>query len=389
MSYRFFHSRPFHKFLPIFLANLFFSFHAVLIVYINSSYLARYFSGVTVSLLFVASALVNIAFFLLASRILKRSGNRALFLFFLFLDALGVSALLFLHAPLHIALGFILYEASGTLIYYSLDIFLEDASEEAVTGSIRGAFLTAANVSLIICPLLVSFIAPNGEFIRIYLLSLLFLLPVILIGLFPFRKFKDAKQRGGYTLPFGRLFKEKSILRAALVRLTLDIFYCIMVVYLPIYLHTLIGFSWLTIGVIFAFMLLPFLIFEAPVGYLADNWCGEKEIMTLGLFLIGCALLTIPFLPAVPLYWIITLFVSRMGAAFTEVTVESYFFKHVDKADAGLISIFRMSWAGAYLIGPVLAALSLYLFPYPAMFFVLSFLVLDAMELSFHMRDTR
>ncbi len=382
------HYAHIQKFVPIYLANFFFSISAVLIVYINSSYLGGYFSQAGISSLLIVSGLLNIYFFLITPRLLRRFGNRGFFMLFLLVQTAGVALLALVHAPIYAALGFVFYDAAGVLVSYSLDIFLEDASREAVTGSIRGSFLTVANLALIICPLLVSLLAPNGEFVRVYMLSLVFLIPVFFIGLFSFHKFKDSKDYGGFNLPWKRLHKDKNALRTILVRLVLNTFYCIMVIYLPIYLHANLGFTWQTIGIIFAFMLLPFIVFEIPAGWLADTWCGEKEMMTLGLFLIGCALLSMPFLPANPLFWTIALFISRTGAAFTEVTTESYFFKHVDKSDAGLISIFRLTWAGAYLIGPVLAGVSLYLFPYPAMFIILSFLVLDAMELSFHLRDT-
>jgi MFS family permease len=162
-----------------------------------------------------------------------------------------------------------------------------------------------------------------------------------------------------------------------------------MVIFMPIYLHQYIGFSWTEISVIFSIMLLPFVLFEIPAGWLADKWCGEKEIMTIGLFVMGFALLCIPFIKSPDLMvWAIILFFSRVGASIVEIACESYFFKHVDKRDTGLISIFRLSGPVAYIIGPTLGAFSLALFPYPAVFLILSILVLGGMAISSKLKDT-
>jgi MFS family permease len=137
-------------------------------------------------------------------------------------------------------------------------------------------------------------------------------------------------------------------------------------------------------------MLLPFILFEIPLGRLADKWCGEKEIMTLGLFIMGTSLLIIPFIQ-IPniLYWTILLFCSRVGASMVEVTAESYFFKHVSKSDTGLISIFRLTQPTAYIVGPIIGAFCIAFLPFEAMFFILALVILKAMSSSSLLQDTR
>jgi MFS family permease len=169
----------------------------------------------------------------------------------------------------------------------------------------------------------------------------------------------------------------------------LDVFYSLMIIYIPLHLRHTIGFSWTEISIVFTIMLLPFILFQIPVGKMADSWCGEKELMTLGLFIMGVSLILMPFLhaPSVPL-WAALLFLSRTGASVVEITTESYFFKHVDKRDAGLISVFRLSWPVAFIIGPAIGALTLYLFPFDALFLVMALGVLFTMHTSAMLQDT-
>ncbi len=135
--------------------------------------------------------------------------------------------------------------------------------------------------------------------------------------------------------------------------------------------------------------LLPFVLFEIPVGKLADNWCGEKEFMTLGLFILGTTLLIMPFLKIPNLIaWAVLLFISRVGASFIEISSESYFFKQVGTRDLGLVSIFRMTWPLAFIIGPLLAILSINTLGFTGLLLLTALIVLKTMNSSTKLRDT-
>lgn len=374
--------------MPIYVADLFFSFHYNSVIYVNSSFLEKFFSVDLVSLLFILGSLGSIILFFLATGLEKRLGNRIFFFLFLILEALAIAGLATIQAPIYIAVLFILFQSTSVMIFYSLDIFLEDATPEKETGSVRGTYLTLLNLAVLLSPMMIAFFAPNGEFIRLYIMSLFCLIPLFLLGIFSFKHFKDARQHFN-SLPIISWWKHKDIRRVTLVRLTLNIFYSLAVIYIPIYLHQNIGFSWTEISIVFTIMLLPFVLFEIPVGRLADKWCGEKEFMTLGLFILGTTLLIIPFLktPSV-VAWAALLFISRIGASFIEIASESYFFKQVNTKDLGMISIFRITWPVAFIIGPFLAILSINTLGFTGLLLLMALFVFKTMNSSTKLRDT-
>lgn len=161
-----------------------------------------------------------------------------------------------------------------------------------------------------------------------------------------------------------------------------------MIVYTPLYLHEVVGFTWAELGIVFAIMLLPFVIFEWPMGLIADKLYGEKEIMSIGFFLAGLSLLVMPFLPGALILWATVLFVSRVGASFVEISTESHFFKHVDSRDSGLISIFRLARPTGIIVGASLGVLSLELFSFEKIFFLLAFIVFLGLKESLYIKDT-
>jgi len=374
--------------MPIYVADIFFSFHYNSVVYVNSSFLDKFFTSNLVSLLFILGSIGNIILFFLVVGLEKRFGNRLFFFLFLIFEALAVAGLALIQTPLYIAMLFVLFQSTSIMIFYSLDVFLEDATPEKETGTIRGIYLTILNLALVLSPMMIALFAPNGEFVRLYIMSVLFLIPLFLLGIFSFKHFKDGRQHFNH-LPIISWWKHKNIRRVTLVRLTLNIFYSLAVIYIPIYLYQNIGFDWTQISIIFTIMLLPFVLFEIPVGRLADKWCGEKEFMTLGLFILGTALLIIPFLKTPNLVmWAAVLFYSRIGASVIEIASESYFFKQVGKSDLGMISIFRMMWPVAFIIGPILAILSINTLGFAGMLFLMALIVLKTMDSSTKLQDT-
>ena len=59
-----------------------------------------------------------------------------------------------------------------------------------------------------------------------------------------------------------------------------------MIIYTTLYLHDTMKFSWQSIGSIYAFMLLPFVLLSLsyPLGRLSDK-IGEKKILIIGFII--------------------------------------------------------------------------------------------------------
>lgn len=140
----------------------------------------------------------------------------------------------------------------------------------------------------------------------------------------------------------------------------------------------------------FTIMLLPFVLFEIPLGTLSDKFIGEKEIIIFGFIVSAGATAIIPFI-GIPdfLVWTTVLFITRIGASFTEIGTESFFFKHVKGEDAGMISLFRATRPLAYVVAPAVATVTLSLTSFGHAYLVLSAVVMCGALTALVLKDTK
>jgi MFS family permease len=137
-------------------------------------------------------------------------------------------------------------------------------------------------------------------------------------------------------------------------------------------------------------MLLPFLLFQIPLGRLADKKYGEKEILILGFVIISISTIMIPYLTEANfLVWTTILFITRLGASFIEISAESYFFKHVSISNINLIGLFRMTRNLPYVIVPALVSLAFLFVDYKYIFLILGIIMLLGLRYAFKLQDTR
>ena len=145
-------------------------------------------------------------------------------------------------------------------------------------------------------------------------------------------------------------------------------------IYLPLLLFSTIGFDWSKIGFLLIFMLLPFLIFEIPIGKIIDERTGEKEFLFIGFVIMAISSFTIDNLHEKIFWlWASVLFISRIGASLVEISSESYFFKKVTDRHTSIISLFRITQPLSFVLAPVVAILALHLTTYSGLFMILGF----------------
>jgi len=378
-------------------SNLLLSFHFFLILYIHSSYIGTFFNPSHLALLYIIGSAVNLLLFLNIPRLLDWMGNYKFTLWSIILEGVAIIGLIVGTTPLVIGISFVLHQAVISMILFGLDIFIEGAiKNEEHTGSIRGLYLTLSNTTLVFSPLVVGILLTDGTFKMVYGISLLFLIPLFFLVQQHLRHAAyKYKKSIGVLETFRKVRGDKNIRGVLFTHLMLQFFYAWMVIYMPIYLHEYVGFSWQQIGVIFTVMLLPFLLFELPIGTLADKKYGEKEIMSIGFIIMILSTFSIPLFQTTSIVaWCIILFLTRVGASFVEITAESYFFKHVNEHNAGLISLFRMARPIAYMTAPVAVTISLYLLsagnaPYSYIFSVLGVLMIVGLLYSSILTDTK
>lgn len=375
----------------IYIASFFFAVHLALTAYANSSFLNQYVSEKFIAIIYAAGALLAIFGLTQMPKILRKVGNHA----FISMAVLASMACLiglqaFKSAQLIIPI-FILYIVANGAIVFSLDIFIENYSDAVSTGKIRGLYLTTINLAWIFSPLVSGVIISKTSYQGIYALSALCMAPVFLLLFYRFKGFANPEyEKISIRETIRKIIGSKNIRKVSAASFMLQFFYSIMVIYMPIYLHEHLGYSWDSIGLIFTIMLLPFVLLEFPLGRIADKILGEKEIMSAGFIVIGLSTIAIAFLPKDGvMLWAAILFITRVGASAVEIMTETYFFKQIRSGDAPLLSFFRSMSPMAYVIAPLFAVPILWLFPYQYIFIALGLVMLLGLMFSLTIEDTK
>ncbi len=384
--------RPKHIRHLTYVLTFFITLHSALVAYINSSALARLISPNQVNIVYTIGFLCAILALILVPRLLKKIGDVRSTLLCIGLEIVTLCGLaLFPTSPLFL-LFFLLHLVLPSLLILTLDIFLEHASRDDSTGSVRGLYLTFLSSAFVIAPIITGFVlGVSDTYSRVYYLSALVLLPAFLLTLFFFRKFKDATYRQVLFVDgMEKVLRNKELRGIFLSNFILRSFYTIMVIFTPLYLHGELGISWNIIGLLFTIMLLPFVLFEFPLGYLADTRFGEKEILALGFFVMGGATLFLSYIPAHAfILWAVALFLTRTGASAVESMNDTYFFKHVNESDTETIALFRMVEPLAYVLIPLCVALLFLFIDSHFIFVVLGLSVFLGIPLALNLKDTR
>jgi MFS family permease len=150
----------------------------------------------------------------------------------------------------------------------------------------------------------------------------------------------------------------------------LYLFYIWAPLYVPVYLHTILGIPWSTLGWMFSLMLLPYVLIEYPAGWIADRKLGDKKLMLLGFLIAGLSLAAIGLLTAdsSPALILIILLGTRIGAALIESMTEGHFFRCVSENVVVSVSVFRGVWPLANFTAPLIASSIIFWGNYPLLF---------------------
>ena len=374
----------------LFLTNVFISFHYALIIYVNSSLLSNYFTDTQVSALYIIGSILDTILLLNASKILERIGIYKFIFYAICLELLATIGLMVSTNAFLLGTYFLIHVFTISLILFNMDVFVESVSTENETGSIRATYLTITNIAIVIAPSLVAVAVKGTNFSYVYLLSALFLLP-----LFKYvKKLQKVDEKPVKHIEvkqtLSEYIKNKDLYNVFICQALLQLFYAYMVIYTPLYLEKYVGFSWSEIGVMFTIMLVPFVIFELPLGELADDKYGEKEFLTIGFVIMGLSTLFMSFITTKVFWiWAVVLFISRIGASFVEISSESFFFKHVNQDKTDVISFFRVSRPLSFMIAPLLATVALQFIPFQYVFIIIGAIMIIGARYSIALTDTK
>ncbi|MBU2103566.1 MFS transporter [Patescibacteria group bacterium] len=357
------------------IGNFFMAGHFFLIVYVIAPYLALYMPATQTGLVVSLGAVLTLAVFPFMPMITARFGARRTAIFLTSLQALTLATLSASPGLIPAVIFIATACAISPFIGYQLDLLLEaTVKEEGTTGRVRTIFLTAANLALVLAPLVIGLLLDGTEnYARVFLASAILLTPFITLFLFekaPEPAPHDVTKVG---LTCRCMWADKDLRAAAIGNAVLQFFYHLAPLYTSLYLHTVLGIAWSDLGWIFAIMLLPFVFVEYPAGYIADRWFGDKKLLMAGFVITGFFFSLLAFVTgSTPLLLVAgILFMSRVGAALVEAMIEGHFFRRVTERDANTITVFRMTRPFAALLAPLFASVVLLSGSY-LLFFILS-----------------
>ncbi len=378
----------------LFVIGFIFAVADAVLAYIESSFIAQFINQKLIGVFFALAYLTAFILINNYSRFINRFGNFKTAMAALLVSAGALLTLVLTDRPWLSLAALLVYLCARPLIFISLDIFLEFFSADSSTGRMRGLYLTIVNLGWLVSPLIMGQLMGEKSAYRYpFTLSLILTVTIIVLLFLTVGKVAHRQPTGKKSFAWGktflRLWRNKDLRSIFLIECLLNFFYSWMVIYTPLYLLGL-GLSWQTIGIIFTIMLLPFVLFEFPAGYLADKFLGEKELIIAGLLIMSIASFFIFWANDVNfIFWGVVLFLSRIGAALVEAMRDTYFFKKIDYQDVGLINIFRSAWPLAFFLGPLASVIILQFTEMNSLYLILGIILLFGLYFPFMLKDTK
>ncbi len=363
-----------------YLLSFLFTLHIALSAYINSTFLLKIISEKYVGILYTVSSILTLVLLAKSVNLLKHFGNRRFILISLLINMASLVGMITSKNAYVISASFVSLITTNTLVYLSIDIFIEHFGNPLTIGKTRGMYLMIVNLAYMLCPLVTSFlITKEGGYKIIYIISFIATMIMTLGLVFTVRKFED---RSYTKTPFLQTYKylreNHHMFAITMINFLLQFFFALMVIYTPIYLFEHIGLSWDQIGVIFTIMLAPFVIFGFPIGILIDKYHVKKRtLLAVGIIIMSISTFFISYITSTSIaLWAFILFMTRTGAAVVEATSEIYFFTHVREEDAYLLSIFRDMNPVAYIAAPIISTIIFIFLPLKFLFAILGIISL-------------
>ena len=382
------------KFWYVYLISVIFYFHTLLISYTTPTFLSQFVEAKHIGLLYSLGSVGSLLFFMVLPSILKQFGNFIVTIGLMVISIFTLAVIGSAFSSLLVITGLIMYLIINPLIYLNLDIYSETliGKNEGQTGHVRGLTLSLMSLAALLAPLTISFVVGGGDDLSpLYFIAIGVGAMFIFVVITNFKRFIDPLYHRLKLAPLLRqCWNNRAIKLVLSTHFLLQIFFTWTVIYFPLYLASVLNLPWSTIGAIIAAGLLAYVVCEYPIGIIADNYYGEKEMMAFGFLILALSVAAISFMTTTAMIpWMVLMFISRVGASLVEVTTESYFFKKVDGGDANLMSVFRLTRPLSVLAGALLGSLCLAIMPFNLAFLVLAFVMVIGLCITLGIEDTR
>ncbi|MBI2048663.1 MAG: MFS transporter [Parcubacteria group bacterium] len=382
------------RFIPLFILGLINGLIIATPSFYNAQFLTwRGLSEESVELVYIAAAVMSLLLFAMLPQLLRTHGVRRVMrtlIVALILSTLGLAAI---DGPLLTLVSFIVFFCTNIAVYSLVDVLLEakTGSHEGITGRVRGLYLAVVNAAYIAGPYIAGVLVAQFSFSQLYFFVALMGVVFLFLALHTTRDFKDPHYPRVTLLYIVRSVLGNRMVRTMLaIQFLLRLLYAVIVVYITLYLHNVIGIPLDTIGFLLALSIVPFVVVQFPLGLLGDTMFGEREFLAFGFVLASLGALAIPTaayisIPAIAL----ALLVMHTGAAFVEIMSESYFFKHISGKDDAHIMAFRMLVPLAYVIGPLVGGMAALLLPTGSIFTAIGVITALGIPLALSLKDTK
>ncbi len=353
-----------------------------------SSFLVRYVSEASLGLLFAVASIVAAVLIFQGPQLLRRWGIRRAVRT---LAVVEIASLLVLAAepilPV-VIVAFVLASTLPFLIYLGLDMLLEASSPVNDIGRVRGAYLVTSNLAVLLSMIAVALFLFDDNYATVFILSAVVMGAVYVIAGKLGRMSSAAPIARLSPRAIGSFFSKPSLAGITIAYFAFQCFGTWAAVYVPLYLHTHAGLSWYVIGIISALSVLPFILFEFPLGFIADKLLGEKEILITGLITlaVGTALISIADGHIIPILAVLLL--ARTGAAMVESMTETYFFKQIQQGDVEKVAIFRSMQPISSIVAALLGSVALLAVPLSSTFVIFGIFIMLAIPFVVPIQDT-
>ncbi|MDI6778061.1 MAG: MFS transporter [Patescibacteria group bacterium] len=360
------------------------------ILYLESDYFKVAFQSENITPFYIVAYGIALVLMLNWHHLVRLYGKMRVFQFSLFVKIVLSFFLALLPVSIWSVWLLVVYITFTVISWLDMDILLEACSVDKKTGKIRGLYLTIENAGYLAAPFFSGYLVNRYGFQSAFGVSFVILLFVLIIASAKIKNVDHCPLKKTNFMDFTRIiFSRKNIMKTYYVSFLLEFFYALMIIYTPLYLLDL-GFDWFQIGKIFTFMLIPFVLFQYPAGYLADTKYEEKDMMAAALLILGLSTASIYFIgPVSAIVWAAVLFATRIGASLIEILRDSYFYKRIDQTDVDITDFFRTVRPIAYIVGSLIAAPIVFVFHIKLIFVIIGITALTGIPVSLSLASSR
>ena len=275
----------------------------------------------------------------------------------------------------HLLLAYAIMSIALIYTVCILDMYVSENSEHNHnTGKVRGVFLAVSNIAYVVGPFIGGILVQIGGFSALYLAAAAFLMPFIAIVYERMPNIRSLSHVHSHSLKKSllKVWRTPQLREVFIAQSTYRKFIATFNVYAALYLTQVAGLSFFELGIVLTFFIIPYVIVEFPLGKMLDSNWSERTPALIGFFIMAlCASIIPSIATSVLAFWCIIFFILGIGGGLVELSLESYFFKHIHASNEEAVAAFRALYPMSYLLGPITGSVLFYWGGYELLFFIL------------------